>query len=457
MKKTALLLLSLVFAVAPLSAQHARNGYSGFSFVTPAQIAFGTDNNFLVDRTPEDEKLLFLSLPASVLSGAPNIRPLKLDDKVLLLTAPTLAFLGDSYKREFAATYQPEFEIFMANSDQNAWNHRATVDFTQLLSRRWQVSVGDAYRSSKDPSRTLQNVLLLLPRTRYQENDFRAGVSFVQSERTTYSVRFDNAVSTFGQNDPLQRRILDTISNAVSASVGRMVRRNHRLRVTYSIFSTSPWNRSKTADERVDSEFVAFKEPAHSLNAEYRFSINPKTVFEVAGGGIRTDTGMNYLFGAYADRRVGEVWFGGGYSRTLSFFAAPRVALPNGLASNSFFEILSFRMRGQPTRNIGVNVAVSGSRGIYGTLLGQNKTLLGRARIDYRLNERTVMFLGTEAYKQNRNDFVASPLSRYRTMVGLEYSISTEAERRTSRLNRDAENVAITEQGRKRTKPQQED
>jgi hypothetical protein len=453
MKKTAFI-LSLLFTAMPVAAQHGQMGYTGFSWITPAQLSVGNDSNFLVDRTPADQKLFVLSLPASVLPGAPDLRPKRQNDTVLLLKAPTLAFLADTSKRELAFSYQPEFEIFRRNRDQNSWNSYGTVDYTQMFTRRFQVYVGDAYRSSNDPSRTLQNVFLLLPRSRYRENDFRASASYALSERTSFVVRYDNTIATFGQNDPLQRRVLDTVSNGLSVGASRMLRRNHRLRVTYTMFSTSPWNRQKSGDERVDTTFVGFKHPAHSVNTEYRFSINPKTVFELSGGGIRTDSGMNYVFGVFGDRRVGDVWLGAGYSRSLSFFAAPRLALPNGFSSNSFYELLNFHMRGQPTRRIGVNLNITGSRGIYGALLGENKTLMGRARVDYRLNPRWVTFVAAESYNQNRNDYVTTPLSRNRFFTGFEFSFASEIQQRTSRLNRDAENVALTEHGRQRSRPQ---
>jgi hypothetical protein len=450
MKKTAFITLLFLCATSAF-AQHGQNGYTGFSLISPAQISVGTDSNFLVDRTTPDQKLLVLSMPASILPGAPDIRPLKLDDRVFLLKAPTIGFLSDSRKRELSVTYQPEFEIFQKNSDQNSWNSTAGIDFNYQISRRWQMYAGDSYRSSKDPSRTLQNVLLLLPRSQYRENAFRGSLSYAHSARTAYTVRYDHTVSTFGINDPLQRRQLDMLSSGISANVSHMLSRTQRIRVTYSTFSASPWNRQKTADDRVDTSFTEFKHPAHSVGAEYRFALNPRTILEVSGGGIHTHSGMNYVWGVFADRRIGEVWLGGGYSRSLSLLAG-RGDLPSALAASSFYELINFHLRGQPLRKVGVESSITGSRGIYGALIGQNKTLMSRNRVDYRLNDRTVAFLTGESYLQNRNDYVAEPLSRHRIFFGVEYSLASESARRTSRLIRDADNVALTEHGRLRTK-----
>jgi len=452
-KKTAVLLFFFA-AAAPLFAQQGKTGYAGFYWIAPAEISVGTDSNFLVDRTPPNEKLLVLSLPAGVLPAAPDLRPLRLSDQVFLIKPPMLAFVADSPKRELALSYQPEIELFQSNHDQNSWNTNASADFTQRLTRRWTASVGDAYRSSKDPSRTLQNPLLLLPRGQYRENDFRGNIVFDFNQRTSFGVRYDNTATTFSQNDPLQRRILDTLSSGVSFGGSRMLRRNHRLRVTYSIFNTNPWNRHRPSDDKVATQFVAFKQPAHSLSAEYRFSINPRTVVEFSGGAVKTTLGTNYVWGISGDHRFGEIWVGGGYARSLSFFSSPHVTLPNGLSANSFYDVISFRMRGQPARKVGIDLNISGSRSVYGTLLATNQTLLGRSRFDYRLTPHAVAFVSAETYIQNRNDYVGTPLTRRRFFVGIDYSLSSETAQRTSRFNRDADNVALTEHGRLRTKPQ---
>jgi hypothetical protein len=78
---------------------------------------------------------------------------------------------------------------------------------------------------------------------------------------------------------------------------------------------------------------------------------------------------------------------------------------------------------------------------------------MGRFRFDYRLNDRDVLFTRWETYQQNRNSLVQTAYSRNRFMVGIEISLAGEFERRTSRLNEDAQYVALTEHGIRR-KPQ---
>ncbi len=85
MKKFVLVLCLLSFSL-PLFAQQGTVGISGFSFVAPLKVGVGTDNNFLVDRTPPNERLFDLSLPPSVQRLAPGTFPKRLDDNPMTIT-----------------------------------------------------------------------------------------------------------------------------------------------------------------------------------------------------------------------------------------------------------------------------------------------------------------------------------------------------------------------------------
>jgi hypothetical protein len=447
--KNLVLLFSLFFAAVPAFAQHGQS--TGFMFISPAEASIGRDNNFLVDRTPPDQKLLILSLPASVQPAAPSTKPDKLDDTVLYLKAPTVALLRDARRLDFSFTYQPEIELFVRNRDQNAINHIAGADVNFFFTRRVHFYVGDGFVSSKDATRTLQNVFLLIPRSRYTENAFRTSMSYVPSERTSYTVGFDHTVSTYGEIDPLQRRMLDTVGKAGSFTFERMVTRNQRLRLTYALFKLGPWNRK---DERVDTQFVAFANPAHAVSGGYRFRVHTNINLEATAGVVRRDTDIGYTFGIAGDRQIGNLTVGGGFTRSLSFLTASQFALPNAMSANSFYDVWAFHMRGQPKRKIGLDVNVSYMRSVYDAVALGSKALMARTRMDYRLNDSTVWFVGAEGYHQNLNEFIGTPLSRYRYFTGLAYSFSAESQRRTNRLNRDAEHVSLTEHARLRNRPQ---
>jgi hypothetical protein len=143
------------------------------------------------------------------------------------------------------------------------------------------------------------------------------------------------------------------------------------------------------------------------------------------------------------------MWLGAGYSRTAAFLARS-VQLPNGVKSNDLFELLTLRFRGEPFRRLAVDTAVTGSRSVSNVIADGNKSLMGRARFDYRLTDRVTAFINGETYIQNQNAYVNAPLERNRLFFGLTYSFTSEEERRINRLNRDAEYVSLTERERQR-------
>src|SRR5215475_11824354 len=272
-----LLLLVCLLGPAAAFAQQAQTGVNVFSFIAPLQIESGADHNFLVDRTNPNERLLVLSLPASVQTAAPNIKPLQLSDTVLTLTAPKMAFQNDSKRHEFLATWAPEAELFAHNSDQRALNHRAVGTFTYFFARNVEASVGDSYISSHDPARTLDNIFLMLPRSKYTENDFRASFVYQPNPITSLGVQYDNSRTNFGQTDPFQTHILDSVTKGYSFIGTRMLTRTQRVRFTYSIFNISPINPHSKGEDQVTTNY-AFQRPIHSGIVEYRLGLNPTTV-----------------------------------------------------------------------------------------------------------------------------------------------------------------------------------
>jgi hypothetical protein len=452
MKK--LMLLVCLFVPALAFAQQAQTGLNGVSFIAPLQISGGTDHNFLVDRTNPNERLLVLSLPPSVQTAAPNIKPLRLDDQVFTIVLPKIGLQHDSKRHEFFASYVPEFELFKNNTDQNAMGQEATATFTYFLSRNIQISAGDSYRSSHDPARTLDNVMLLLPRSPYHENDFRAGMEFIVNPITAFGVRYDNDRANFGQTDPFQARILDSESSGYSVFGTRMLSRTQRLRATYSIFKIQPLNPHAKFEDQVDAHY-SFEHPIHSGTLEYRLALNPNTILTLSGGAIGLDNGMNYTFRIGADKRLGTYfWLSGGFSRALSFATGSTTGFAQGLGSNGFFDVYTVRFKGQPTRKIGVLFDTTLSRDASGKVVTGSKSFMGRARLDYRVSDREVLFSSFESFEQNQNAYVRAPLSRNRFMVGIEISLSSETDRRLNHSNQDADYVALTDHQRRRSTPQ---
>jgi hypothetical protein len=75
---------------------------------------------------------------------------------------------------------------------------------------------------------------------------------------------------------------------------------------------------------------------------------------------------------------------------------------------------------------------------------------VGRARFDYRLTDRSVLFGLAETFQQNRNLYVLAPLARNRFSAGIEISFASDVQRRTSSLNQDDQYVPLTDHPRRR-------
>jgi hypothetical protein len=300
-----------------------------------------------------------------------------------------------------------------------------------------------------DASRTLQNIFLLLPRSRYSDNAFRAMFSFDVSPLTSIDFRYDNTRTDFGAVDPFQVRVLDSVANSGAVALTRMVRQNQRFRGSYSIFKVTPMDRQDVADEAVDAHRPGMHQPSHFLTGEYRIVINRGAVVEFLGGAVKADTGNSYVWRVSGDKRLGDMWLGAGYSRTAAFLAR-NLQLPNGVKSNDLFELMTLRLRGEPIRSLALDIAVTGSRSVSAVIADGNKSLMGRARFDYRLSDRVTAFVNGETYIQNQNAYVNAPLDRNRLFVGLTYSFTSSEERRINRLNRDAEFVSLTDRERQR-------
>ena len=444
--KKLVLVLCLLLPCDGLLAQQATIGLTGFSFVAPLKVAVGRDNGFLVDRTIPAERLFILSLPPSVQLFEPNNKPQRLSDEVMSLTLPKVAYQNYSHRHELFMTYAADLELFRDNNDQNTWGHDAAFSLTYHAGRNVQISMGDAYRMSKDPARTLQNVFLLLPRSLYHENDFRGEVDFQTSAVTGFQARYDMTRSTFGQPpDPFQTERFDFNAKGLSLTMTKLLNRNQRLRTKFSIYKFDEILRTGEVDTA-----SGFGPIARAVEVQYRLHPNSSTYMNFSGGASQINTGLTYLLSASADKRFGYTWLGGGFSRSLSFTALGPTLFANGLNPSGYYDALFLTARADLTRRSSLSFRATAVTGAANGLVLQSQSLIGMGRFDYRLSDRTVAFGSFETFQQNRNEIVRSALSRNRFMVGIEFSFSSERDRRTNRLNEDEQYVALTDHARRR-------
>jgi hypothetical protein len=449
--KTLIKLMCFICITTPLFGQQARYSLGRFSLLTPLQIAVTQDNNFLVEKGDPLQRLFFLSLSPSTQLGLPQNGPQQTSDQVLTLTMPTLAFQKGARKYEVIGRYMPEFEMFRTNHDQNAWNHSAGAEFIYLPTRTLRFSIIDQYLGSQDPSRALRNPFLLLPRSSFRQNAITTSFEVEASPLTVFRVDYTNMISTYGRTDPFQVRILDTVAHGTSFTATRLINRKNRISGTYSFFKLNPINRERVNDDAVDTT-REFEHPIQSVSLKYRYSFSASTVLALSGGVSAMDNGSNYIVGIAGYRRVGDFFLGGGFSRNFSISTSP-AGVASGLGAATFYDLLSFRISGRLTRKIAVQSEFGGTFNATKRVVNVGKSFGTRGRVDYRLTDRTVTFASFDAYHQSKNDYVRAPLARNRFTVGLEFSLSSEADRRTDPRNQDEQYVALTDRPRRRSLP----
>jgi len=370
----------------------------------------------------------FLSSPLSLSAGYDDnfeANSKVLDDKVLILTGPAFSWIKSTHRARFSVDYQPEFEMFSRYQDLNAWNHSATLRYGYRLTPRLSADVGNSYLSTSDASRQLAQSQFLLPRGRYQQNSFFAGLKYRLSQRTTVLARFDNAITALAKPGP-EFNLSNQMASAGTVTVDHNVNRRHSVTGSYAYVYVRPF----------DKILAGYSyHTVHSLTSGYMYTGRAGFVFRVAGGVIRGRE-FAYTGGGAVEKQLGGVWIMAGYQRYLAFLGGlagsggiTGVPTPasNNLLPDSLFQALSLRVRGKVTRRIGLEF--NGQRGR--TSLGDRgiRSVIAQSRLDYRLSERFTSFVRVDYYGQNLSPFSETPLSRRRYVAGLEITLSRPPER----------------------------
>src|ERR1051326_8647480 len=236
--------------------------------------------------------------------------------------------------------------------------------------------MGDAYRMSKDPARTLQNVFLLLPRSLYHENDFRGEVDFQTSAVTGFQARYDMTRSTFGQPpDPFQTERFDFNAKGLSLTMTKLLNRNQRLRTKFSIYKFDEILRTGEVDTA-----SGFGPIARAVEVQYRLHPNSSPYMNFSGGPSQINTGLTYLLSASADKRFGYTWLGGGFSRSLSFTALGPTLFANGLNPSGYYDALFLTARADLTRRSSLSFRATAVTGAATNLVRQSQSLIGMGR-----------------------------------------------------------------------------
>jgi hypothetical protein len=137
------------------------------------------------------------------------------------------------------------------------------------------------------------------------------------------------------------------------------------------------------------------------------------------------------------EKQIGDVWLAGGYQRYLGFYdglpiaggiTVPTATFANGVIPTSVYQVVSLRATGQLTRRL--KLTALGEKSVSGTSQTgfPDRSLIGKLRLSYKLNNRFSLFAEAEHYGQNQNLLFNFPVNRNRFFAGFEFTISRPPE-----------------------------
>ena len=380
-----------------------------------------------VVRGQEHPDGFFLNTPLSLSSGYDShfiVGSQALDDTVTLITGPTVAWVTSTRRTDFSLDYQPEIELFAEHPGLDAWNHEARLRLSHRINSRWSLHVGDYFLSTMDPTRKLENSLVLLPWGRFNQNTLFADLVYRLNGTTKITLRFDNALTVISL--PQLEGRLDNITNAGTMTLEKIFSSRHELTASYSFLHVAP----------LSSATSGSASNVNLLILGYTFTVNPELLIRLSGGYI---TGAETAFnGSVAiEKKLGGVWAAAGYQRYLGFFggftpvggvAVGPPGFANGLTPNAVYQVISLRASGQLTRQISLRAvlqkALSGE-----DAAGEGiRSLIVETHIGYKVNERLTLFAQLDHYAQNINPFFDQSLSRNRYFGGVEITLTRPQE-----------------------------
>ena len=396
MRRGRLLLIGVVPFLLSDAAGWAQDRPNGDYLTSPLSVSAGYDSNFVVDSKAQS-------------------------DTVTILTGPTFSWIKTTHRTDFSADYEPEFEIFSRYRDLDAWNHSATLRYSYRIDSRMSLDAGDSFLSTMDASRSLADSQFLMPRGRFQQNSFFAGLKYRFGHRTQLFFRFDNAITTMTL-DGAHARAINQMTNAGTVTLDHTIDRHHSVTGSYAYLRVRPLDQNGA----VGSSYPG----VHALNLGYMYTVNPGFTFRATGGVVH-GSAFAYVAGGAVEKQIGGLWLFAGYQRYLSFFggfaptggqAGGAVPFANGTQPNSLFQAASLRVRGKLSKHVGLSL--NAQRGL-GSLESRSvRSLIAQSRLDYKLSERLTLFASAEYYGQNIGQFSESPLSRRRYFGGLEVVLS---------------------------------
>ena len=375
----------------------------------------------------------FLTSPLEIGAGYDSkftTGPSQITDTVSIVTGPTMSWIGTTHRTEFFLDYTPEFEIFSHNPDLDSWNQRATMRMTHRINARWSVNAGDSYMDTTDSNRALVNSLLLLPYGRYRENTLYTELAYRLDHATRIKFRFDNTVDTVSLTGPFEGR-LDYVTAAGSATIDRTLTPSQTLEGNYSFIHAMPLHPSVAGSPS----------DVNLIGVTWTDEINRALLLRASGGFV--ESAQPAATGTIeVEKAFGGLWTAAAFQRYVGFVGSltpvggtvEQVPFANALTPSAVYEVVSLRAWGQLSRHTSIEAA--GQKALNGVNIDgiAVRSLIGRLRVTYQLNDRLAFFGELDHYGQNFNQFSGLPLSENRFFVGTQITLSRPPERENLRM-----------------------
>ncbi|HEY3127932.1 MAG TPA: hypothetical protein VGL91_00610 [Acidobacteriota bacterium] len=371
---------------------------SGFFLTSPLTLSAGRDTNFLLGNQ-------------------------HLADNVFLLVPSEMSLLSLGRRTELSFRYQPEFELFMRNHEQDAWNHQAGFRLNYRITPRLTLGGGDAFLLTKDPSRQLPENPVLLPRGSYRENRAYINLDYRLNPLTNLDIRFDNTNTNMAFSEFSTASEFREAGKGATVSISRLLDPRQSLSASYSFL------KSNVSGLGLPGLNGTFPVSLGNFSLVYNYRVRHDLLLGLSGGVLHGTSGA-YTLSGRMEKRLGSYWLKAGYQRYLSSFGQPvasdQVAagpgFQGGLLPSSLVQVVLFGVRGNFSDRTGIEAGVRASRTSFSLADRDRTNLFSRLDLDYRLTDRLTAFLNLESFLQSQSH--SEGIARNRFFGGIRILLS---------------------------------
>ena len=353
----------------------------------------------------------------------------KIDDTTVLLTIPTFTLWKPAPRGDFSLTYEPQFQLFAHYGHLSSWNHQAGFKWGYKMTPRWSIDASNQFVATRDNNLRYDSAFLV-PRGPYKENATYLKVNYELSPETRIKVHFDNAFVSFREDNVTRPLFFSRLTNTYGLTA------EHRFNPQSKLTGDYAHLRSHSFEKYDQAGFlIGPSTPTHVAAFTYDYNLTPRLLLEGSAGYVRSAIN-SYVVSGLVEKHYNRVVISGGFSRYLSALGSPAtpgtqalsgVAGGHELPSNSINDTASFRVRGDVSDRVGLEVTLLATR--TNGMQGKNiEGMLAKLRVTYKLADHLAVFWSAQFLGQNANAILPEAISRKGIFAGIEYTFSPTAE-----------------------------